>query len=471
MEEYMNKITLAILAALSLSACAESNKPTSNATGLPEVPSLNKILNKSTAYPDFASLVEANGTAVVNVSVIQKKTAAPETEEAIELLKKLIPGLPDIPADKAPKIPGKGLGSGFFITEDGYILTNAHVVDDAEKVIIKTKDKKEYNAKIVGVDTRTDVALLKIEGKFPAVKIGNPDNVRPGEWVAAIGSPFGFDNSVTAGIVSAKGRFLPDENYLSFIQSDVAINPGNSGGPLFNLSGEVIGINSQIYSRTGGYMGMSFSIPIDSALKISEQLKVKGKIARSRLGIQIQPVSHEMAEALGLKDTNGAIVGQINNGSPAEKAGLQLGDIIVECDGVKIDTPQVLTRIVSDSKPNSTIKLKVIRDGKELLLTSKVVEAETFAEPKKDKKEKEAGKPNKLGLVFKNNTTTIESVAGPALLSGLQKGDVILAIQNHKVSSSVEIDTWITNNPKAENVLVLATREGVNRFVVINIKD
>lgn len=469
----MNKITLAVLAALSLSACAESNKPASNTIGLPEVPVLNKILNKSSNYPDFASLVEANGTAVVNVSVLQKKTAAPNAEEAIELLKKLIPGLPDIPADKAPKIPGKGLGSGFFITADGYILTNAHVVDEAEKVIIKTKDKKEYVAKIVGVDARTDVALLKIEGKFPAVNIGNPENVRPGEWVAAIGSPFGFDNSVTAGIVSAKGRFLPDENYLSFIQSDVAINPGNSGGPLFNLAGEVIGINSQIYSRTGGYMGMSFSIPIDSALKIAEQLKSKGKIARSRLGIQIQPVTYEMADALGLKDSSGAIVGQITSGSPAEKAGLQLGDIIVECDGNKIDTPQSLTRFISDAKPNSTVKLKVIRAGNEVVISSKVVEAETFAEPKKDKKDKDKDevKPNKLGLVLKNNSTTIESVAGPALLSGLQKGDVVLAIQNQKVSSAVEIDTWFDKHPKAENVLVLAAREGVNRFVVINIKD
>ncbi len=461
----MTKIALSLFLIFTLSGCVEAK---SVSTSLPTVPvSAERVYKSPLGYPDFASLVVAHGSAVVNISVVQKKAPSAETDEAIELLKKLIPNLPDISPDKVPKIPSKGLGSGFFITADGYLLTNAHVVEDADKVTVRTYDKKEHIAKIIGVDVQSDIALLKIEGTYPVVTIGNPAQAMPGEWVAAIGSPFGFENSVTAGIISAKGRFLPDDNYFSFIQTDVAINPGNSGGPLFNLNGEVIGINSQIYSRTGGYMGMSFSIPIDSALKIAEQLKLNGKISRSRLGIQINPISSEMAEILGLPDKTGVIVGQISPDSPAANAGLLIGDIILECDGVVIESSQMLTQKVSETKSGDVVKLLINRQGKSMIISSSVIGSEKISDTKV--KPKLEIKPNKLGIVFKDNTNVVDNVSNPALQAGLLKGDVILSIQNNPVINSTEIMAWLDKNPKAENILLLVSREGNNRFMILNI--
>ena len=289
--------------------------------------------------PDFTELAERQGPAVVNISTTQvtrsnQTTPFPfdENDPAFEFFKRFIPRNPGGATPR--EFENKSLGSGFVISGDGYILTNAHVVDGADEVTVRLTDKREFKAKIIGADKRTDIALLKIEASgLPVVKLGEPAQLKVGEWVVAIGSPFGFDNSVTAGIVSAKGRSLPQENYVPFIQTDVAINPGNSGGPLFNMRGEVVGINSQIYSRSGGYMGVSFAIPIDVAMDIQNQLRASGKVSRGRLGVVIQEVSKELADSLALGKPMGAVVNAVEKGGPADKAGLEPGDVILKFDG------------------------------------------------------------------------------------------------------------------------------------------
>jgi serine protease Do len=272
-------------------------------------------------------------------------------------------------------MPQTAQGSGFIIKPDGYILTNAHVVGNGGEVTVRLTDKREFKAKVIGTDPRSDVALIKIEAKdLPVVEIGDPSKAKVGEWVAAIGSPFGFENSISAGIVSAKGRALPDESYVSFIQTDVAVNPGNSGGPLFNLNGEVIGINSMIYSRTGGYMGVSFAIPIDVAMDVANQLQSHGKVTRGRLGVQIQELSQELAKSFGMKDAKGALVASVEPGSPAEKAGLKSGDVIVEFDGKAVTDSRDLPKMVGMTKPGTDAKVKIYRQGEEKTLTVAVGE-------------------------------------------------------------------------------------------------
>lgn len=292
--------------------------------------------------------------------------------------------------DNTPKeFESKSLGSGFIISADGHILTNAHVVDSADEITIKLTDKREFYAKVVGVDRKTDIALLKIEANnLPQVSPGDPNKLRVGEWVVAIGSPFGFENSVTAGIVSAKGRSLAQENYVPFIQTDVAINPGNSGGPLFNMKGEVVGINSQIYSRTGGFMGLSFAIPIDVAMDISNQLRVNGKVSRGKIGVVIQEVTKELAESFGLIRATGALVTLIQKGGPAEKAGLQVKDIILKFDGKIIYTSSDLPRIVGAVKPGSRVNAQVWRDGhsKEIVIAVEEIISEENAVNRNSKK-------------------------------------------------------------------------------------
>src|SRR5881394_3496033 len=321
--------------------------------------------------PDFTRLVEEQGGAVVNISTTQavRRAAVPqvpgvEDEEMLEFFRRFIPrqqpGQPGQPGPGAPRPESRSLGSGFIISADGYILTIAHVDEGADEINVKLTDKRELKAKVIGADRRTDIALIKVDATgLPVVRFGDATKLKVGEWVLAIGSPFGFENTVTAGIVSAKGRSLPQENFVPFIQTDVAINPGNSGGPLFNLRGEVVGINSQIYSRTGGFMGLSFAIPADVAQDVLKQLKEKGRVARGRIGVQIQEVTRDLALSFGLDRPRGALVNSVEKASPAEKAGVEATDIIVSFDGKPVESSSDLPRIVGSTRPGSQAALEV----------------------------------------------------------------------------------------------------------------
>jgi len=366
--------------------------------------------------PDFTELAEKQSPVVVNISSIQKNRAnqmmpgSPEDEQMQEFFKRfgipVPPGMPPQNGRGQQATPDKQVyatGSGFIVSADGFILTNAHVVKDADEVMVKLNDKREFKAKVIGIDLRTDVAVLKVNANnLPKVNIGNPDTIKVGEWVAAIGAPFGLENTMTVGIVSAKGRALPQENFVPFIQTDVAINPGNSGGPLFNLKGEVIGINSQIYSRTGGYMGLSFAIPINVAMDVMGQLKSNGKVIRGWLGIAIQEVTKELSESFGMKNTNGALVAGIEKGAPAEKGGLLPGDVITKFDGKVIESSSDLPKAVGNTKPGKTVVAEVFRKGSVKTLNLTVGEMPSDqAEVIANNKTPEKAEVNRLGLVLK----------------------------------------------------------------------
>src|SRR5437868_11207897 len=367
--------------------------------------------------PDFTRVVEEQGNAVVNISTTQavrRSAALPqmpgiEDEEVLEFFRRFIPrqpgpGQPGQGQGPAPRAESRSLGSGFVISQDGYVLTNAHVVEGADEIMVKFTDKREFKAKVIGADKRTDIALIKIDATgLPAVRFGDPQKLKVGEWVVAIGSPFGFDNTVTAGIVSAKGRSLPQENFVPFIQTDVAINPGNSGGPLFNMRGEVIGINSQIYSRSGGFMGISFAIPADVALDVQKQLKEKGRVARGRIGVQIQEVTRDHATSFGLDRPRGALVNSVEKGSPAEKAGVDVADIIVSFDGKNVDAQSDLPRLVGATRPGTSVPLEVFRKGatKKLQITVGELQEDRVAAAEKPRPAKgaEPALANRLGIV------------------------------------------------------------------------
>ncbi len=333
------------------------------------------LLAQGRELPDFTELAEKQGPTVVNISTTQARERRggpqiPNIEEddpLYDFFRRFIPRPPGPgqgPGQGPREFESRSLGSGFIISTDGYILTNAHVVDSADEITVRLTDKRDFKARVIGADRRTDLALIKIEATgLPAVRMGDPNRLRVGEWVVAIGSPFGFDNTVTAGIVSAKGRSLPQENFVPFIQTDVAINPGNSGGPLFNMRGEVVGINSQIYSRTGGFMGLSFAIPIDVAMDVQGQLRQFGRVNRGRIGVVIQEVSKELAESFGLARPAGALVNAVEKGGPAEKGGVETGDIILKFDGKPVSTSSELPRIVGSTKPGSKASIEVWRKG------------------------------------------------------------------------------------------------------------
>ncbi|HEY3146993.1 MAG TPA: Do family serine endopeptidase, partial [Dongiaceae bacterium] len=355
--------------------------------------------------PDFTELYEQQGPTVVSIDVTQtvRRSQLPDLSEDdpfYEFFRRFgqIPRGRERPRD----FEQQSVGSGFILSSDGYILTNSHVVDDASEVMVKLSDKREYKAKVIGVDKRTDTALLKIDATgLPKVTIGDPDRLKVGEWVAAIGKPFGLENTITAGIVSAKGRELPNENLVPFIQTDVPINPGNSGGPLFNMKGEVVGINSLIYSRTGGYMGLAFAIPIDVAMSAARQLQEKGRVTRGRIGVQIQEVSKEAADAFGLSKTGGALVNSVEKGGPADRAGVESGDIILKVDGRAVNTSSELPRIITQIKPGTKIPVQVWRKGaaKDLTITvAELKEEETPKVARKSAPSKDKAKPNKMGL-------------------------------------------------------------------------
>ena len=375
-------------------------------------------------------------------------------------------------------MPQTAQGSGFIIKPDGHILTNAHVVGNGGEVTVRLTDKREFKAKVLGVDPRSDVALIKIEAKdLPVVQIGNPDKAKVGEWVAAIGSPFGFENSISAGIVSAKGRALPDESYVSFIQTDVAVNPGNSGGPLFNLNGEVIGINSMIYSRTGGYMGVSFAIPIDVAMDVANQLQTHGKVTRGKMGVQIQELSQELAKSFGMPDAKGALVASVEPGSPADKAGFKSGDVIVEFEGKPVTASRDLPRMVGMTKPGTEAKVKIYRQGEEKTLTVAVGEMqnEKTANAGRSQAAPETGK---LGLAVQDLTSEQKeqlevkggvvvggAVQGPAAKAGIQEGDVVLAVNGEMVQSAKQFKQLVDKAPQGKPLALLIQR-GENRIYV-----
>jgi serine protease Do len=377
----------------------------------------------------------------------------------------------------------RGEGSGFIVSPDGYVLTNAHVVAEAEEVTVKTTDRREYTAKVVGVDERTDVAVLKIDGKnLPTVKIGDPSKLRPGEWVIAIGSPFGFENSVTAGIVSATARSMPgpETNYAQFIQTDVAVNPGNSGGPLFNLQGEVVGINSQIYSRTGGYMGLSFAVPIDVANNVKDQLIKTGRVTRSRIGVSIQDVNAQLADSFGLDRPRGALVGMVESDAPGEKAGLKAGDVILGVDGVEIDTSSQVPGLIASKKPGSNVELEIWRDGKSQTLNVKPEEIPQNGERVASAGGDAADSASQLGLALRRLTPEekrqvetegnllVEDVDGPAAAAGVRPGDIILGVNGSQVKSVDDLKS-AAKKRGGKVVALLIQRENAQIFVPVRV--
>ncbi|MGH8636419.1 MAG: DegQ family serine endoprotease [Burkholderiales bacterium] len=443
--------------------------------------------------PDFTDLVEKHGPAVVNVST----TSAPHARGG--------PRLPNVPEDDPfyeffrrfmPQIPGpqqfesQSLGSGFIITADGYVLTNAHVVESADEITVKLNDKREFKAKVIGSDRKTDIALLKIDATgLPAVRIGDPDKLRVGEWVIAIGSPFGFESTVTAGIVSAKGRSLPQENFVPFIQTDVAVNPGNSGGPLFNLRGEVVGVNSQIYSRTGGFMGLSFAIPIDVAMDIQQQLRTSGKVTRGRIGVGIQPVTKEMAESFGLPKPAGALVNAVEPGSPAEKGGLQVSDVILRFEGKPVNSADDLVRFVGNTKPGSRVQLQVWRAKSTRDLTVTVGEMPNDRAASRTPRRGAPGKPapdtatvSKLGMTLSDlreeqlkelkltSGVLVEDATSAAARAGIRRGDVIVAVNNQSVKSVEQFSQLIGQFEKGRSVALLVRRSGGSIYVPLRIE-
>lgn len=451
--------------------------------------------------PDFTELVERQGASVVNISTTQVirgnngRGVHPfpfdEDDPMADLFRRFFPRQPGMPGSPGvPVVPrefeSRSLGSGFIITTDGFILTNAHVVDAADEILVRLTDKREFKAKVIGADKRTDVALIKIEAtNLPAVRMGDPGVLKVGEWVIAIGSPFGFENSVTAGIVSAKGRSLPQENFVPFIQTDVAVNPGNSGGPLFNMRGEVVGINSQIYSRSGGFMGISFAIPIDVAMEIQSQLKASGKVSRGRIGVVIQEVTKELADSFGLSKAQGAAVNAVERGGPAEKAGVEPGDVILKFDGKPVTSSGDLPRIVGSTKPGTKIVLQVWRKGaaRELALVVGETPEEKMA-VKSGKNAKPAEQTaNRLGLVVSelsseqkrelriNGGLLVEDIRGNAARADLRPGDIILAIiargESAEIRSVDQFNKLLAQFDKAANITLLVKRGELQTFVTI----
>src|SRR5688500_2946413 len=451
---------LALVALLAFATAVPAQQDKKSAAG-----------GRTANLPDFTSLMKQQGPAVVNV--ITKRDPArtarnergqpgpqgqgpqgPQSQAEDPLLEFFRRFMPDAPERGPGPGPGQGLGSGFIISQDGYVLTNAHVVAGDGEVTVRLADaKREFKAKVIGADERTDIALLKIDATgLPTVKLGKSGALQPGEWVAAIGSPFGFENTITAGIVSATGRALPAETYVPFIQTDVAVNPGNSGGPLINLAGEVVGVNSMIYSQTGGYMGVSFAIPIEVALEVSKQLQVEGKVTRGRLGVRIQPMTKELAQSFQLKEPDGALIATVEPGSPADKAGLKPGDVVLAFNGQEIDDPNKLPRLVAATKPGQSAMLRIWRNGH--AEEAKFVAAELVAEAKAPKPGPDkTSKPNRLGLVVSELAPAqrkalgidyglvIESAEGSR--TPLRPGDIIVGVGRETLKSLEDFDRLI----------------------------
>ena len=453
-----------------------------------------QVLVANAQLPEFTGLVEQVSPAVVNISTRQ---TVPTQAAGMQQM----PDLEDLPPmfreffersfPQRPQMPRKreaqSLGSGFIISPDGYVLTNNHVVADADEIVVRLSDRSELKAKLVGADPRTDVALLKVDGKnLPTVKLGKSDALKVGEWVVAIGSPFGFDHSVTAGIVSAKGRSLPDENYVPFIQTDVAINPGNSGGPLFNLDGQVVGINSQIFTRSGGFMGLSFAIPIDVAMNVAEQIKANGKVNRGWLGVVIQEVNKDLAESFGLDKPAGALVAQVADNGPAAKSGLQVGDVILALDGQPIVMSADLPHLVGNLKPGTKVSLDVVRAG-----ARKKIDVSIGTLPEEGEEVADAGgkdgsarTSNRLGVNVVDLSTEQKKALdlqggalirdvqdGPAALIGLRPGDVVTHLNNQSIDSAKTFNKVAEALPKNRTVSMRVLRQGRASFITFKLLE
>lgn len=453
--------------------------------------------------PDFTAIVENNGAAVVNISTTYKAKPhgmsgnfglpdSSESELLNDFLRKFLEQHPDMqkpphgsqPDDDGENFESNSLGSGFIISADGYVVTNHHVIADASEIVVRMSNRKEFTAEVIGSDPRSDVALLKIEAtNLPILKLGSADKLKVGEWVLAIGSPFNFDHSVTAGIISAKGRSLPSEQYVPFLQTDVAINPGNSGGPLFNLDGEVVGINSQIYSRTGGFMGVSFAIPIEVAMEVVEQLKQHGKVTRGWLGVYIQEITSDLAESFGMKRPRGALVAQVLGESPAEKSGVEVGDVLLSFNSHSLSHSTDLPPLVGRVPIGNKAILKLLRDGKELELDV-VIEA-LPDEDKLASSRRKAGenKQTLLGLVVSPLTDEIREKAsvsrgvivdkvssGPAKKAGIRSGDIIVSLNNQSVNDVENLDKIVKDLPKDRSIAVLVQRDGSPIFLPLKLE-
>lgn len=444
--------------------------------------------------PEFADLVEQNGKAVVNISTRHKVSPSehpwgklkdelgddmPENSPFGELFRHFFgeEGVPQPPQDAT------SLGSGFIISRDGYIITNHHVVDGADEIIVRLNDKRELTADVIGSDEYTDIALLKVKAKnLPVVEIGSSSNLRVGEWVLAIGSPFGFDHSATAGIVSAKGRSLPRANYVPFIQTDVAINPGNSGGPLFNLDGKVVGINSQIYSRTGGFMGLSFAIPVEVAMDVVKQLKEKGAVSRGWLGVYIQEITYEIAQSFNLEKPVGALVSQVIDGSPAQKAGIKAGDVILAFNGKPILESSDLPPLVGRVNVGEKARVDILRDSQKKVLMVKIEEL-----PKEDrplaKQKTEPSPANRMGVDVAELDAESKKALGrgvlvrkvlpgsPAASAGVRSGDILLQLDRKNVKNVADFRKKVANLPTGRMIPVLVHRQGADQFIVMKISD
>ena len=425
--------------------------------------------------PDFASIVKANGGAVVNIRASSAPKRALESapfrggDPFFEFFRRF-----QIPE---PELPRSGMGSGFIVSPDGVVLTNAHVVAGADTVLVKLSDRREFKAKIVGTDEQTDIAVLRIDAhKLPTVRLGNAKSVNVGDWVLAIGSPFGFENTVTAGIVSATSRALPDGTYVPFIQTDAAVNPGNSGGPLFNMKGEVVGINSAIYSGTGGYQGLAFAIPIDVAMKVQQQILANGHVERGRIGVAIQEVTWSLARSFGMEKPAGALVASVENGGPAEKAGIEPGDVILAVNGTKVETSNQLPPLVADIKPGETAQLEVWRGGSRKTVDVKVGRLQppkTASSPSG-----QGGRGGQLGLAVRPLSPderralgvpgglVVEDASGPAQRAGIQEGDVILSVNGTPVRDAAQLRNLAAKN----GVVALRVRRGdATLFVPVEI--
>ncbi|MFY1017886.1 DegQ family serine endoprotease [Ectopseudomonas khazarica] len=447
--------------------------------------------------PDFTPLVEEASPAVVNISTRQKvperavagQSGLPDLEGLPpmfrEFFERSIPQVPRNPGGRQRE--AQSLGSGFIISPDGYIMTNNHVVADADEIIVRLSDRSELEAKLIGADPRSDVALLKVEGKnLPTVRLGKSEELKVGEWVLAIGSPFGFDHSVTAGIVSAKGRSLPSDSYVPFIQTDVAINPGNSGGPLFNLKGEVVGINSQIFTRSGGFMGLSFAIPMEVAMQVADQLKADGKVTRGWLGVVIQEVNKDLAESFGLDKPAGALVAQVLEDGPADKGGLQVGDVILNLNDKPIIMSADLPHLVGGLKPGEKAELDVVRDGSRKKLNV------TIGTLPEEGQELAAGDPaqggersnnrlgvtvveltveQKKGLDLKGGVVVKEVLNGPAAMIGLRPGDVITHLNNQAIDSTSTFTQVAQELPKNRSVSMRVLRQGRASFITFKLAE
>lgn len=456
---------------------------------------LSSTLVQAKSLPDFTELVEANTPSVVNISTKQHKTTQNRFNREFQM-----PELPEGspfneffrhffgegagPQQEPREYDARSLGSGFIISDDGYIMTNFHVVNEADEILVRLSDRREFLAKVIGMDKTSDVALLKIDAKdLPVVKIGTTNKLKVGEWVLAIGSPFGFDHSVTAGIVSAKGRSLPNENYVPFIQTDVAINPGNSGGPLFNLDGEVVGINSQIYSRTGGFMGLSFAIPIDLAMNVVDQLRSSGHVSRGWLGVMIQDVTRELAESFGMKHPYGALVARVMPDSPSEKAGLEPGDVILKYNGTKLESSSMLQHLVGASRIDKPAELEILRNGdkKTLFVNIGELKGDMAQDASQDQPKQNAAS---LGINVVELTNDIreqnklegvkgvfvESVLpGVAKNAGIEAGDVIQMINRVRVANVKEFMAAVKDLPKGGNIAVLIHRATGSRFIALHV--